>query len=35
MKKIQQNNKKLFHWIIGGVMGWIVTAISFIVWIFS
>ena len=32
MKEIQENNPKLFSWIIGGIAGWTVTAISAIIY---
>jgi len=33
MKEIQENNPKLFSWIIGGIAGWTVTAISIIIYL--
>lgn len=31
IKKIQQNNPKLFCWILGGIVGWGLTFISFLI----
>lgn len=33
MKEIQENNPKLFSWIVGGIAGWTVTAISIIIYL--
>lgn len=33
IKTIQRNNPKVFQWIVGGLIGWILTAVSMIVWL--
>lgn len=33
MKRIQENNPKLFSWILGGIVGWIITMFSIVAYL--